>query len=124
MGDTAIVGDRRSSAANGGACDIVGRLGGDEFLIVLCHAHSMEGNEVIQRIHDNLAARTILVDHFEIPLTASVGVALTRCGPGNGPDGARPRGGSRHVRGQEGSRPVTFDLAAFARPGSGEGENR
>ena len=37
----------------------MGRLGGDEFLIVLCHAHSVEGNEVIQRIHDNLAARTI-----------------------------------------------------------------
>ena len=103
VGDTAIVATGEVLDRTVGACDIVGRLGGDEFLIVLCHAHSVEGNEVIQRIHDNLAARTITVDDFEIPLTASVGVALDALWTRNGPDGTRARSGSRHVRGEEGS---------------------
>jgi diguanylate cyclase (GGDEF)-like protein len=119
VGDTAIVATGEVLRRTVGACDIVGRLGGDEFLIVLCHGHSVEGNEVIQRIHDNLAARTITVDNFEIPLTASVGVALTRCGPETDPMELVREADHAMYEAKKAARRVTFDLAAFARPGSG-----
>jgi diguanylate cyclase (GGDEF)-like protein len=120
VGDTAIVATGEVLRQTVGACDIVGRLGGDEFLIVLCHAHSMEGNEVIQRIHDNLAARTIMVDNFAIPLTASVGVALTRCGPETDPMELVREADHAMYEAKKAARRVTFDISAFARRGSGE----
>jgi diguanylate cyclase (GGDEF)-like protein len=60
-------------------CDVVGRLGGDEFLIVLCHEHSAVGNDVADRIRRTVAEHSIPVQGFFVPLQASVGVALTRC---------------------------------------------
>jgi diguanylate cyclase (GGDEF)-like protein len=121
VGDTAILATGEVLSQTVGDCDIVGRLGGDEFLIVLCHAHSVEGNEVIQRIHDNLAARTITVDDFEIPLTASVGVALTRCGPETDPMELVREADHAMYQAKKAARRVTFDVANFARRGSDEG---
>lgn len=85
VGDAAIVATAEVLVESVGICDVVGRLGGDEFLIVLCHEHSIHGNEVAQRIHDNLAQRKISVQDLEVPLTASVGVALSQCGPDTDP---------------------------------------
>jgi diguanylate cyclase (GGDEF)-like protein len=118
VGDTAIVATGEVLNQTVGTCDIVGRLGGDEFLIVLCHAHSIDGQEMIKRIHDNLAARTITVDDFEIPLTASVGVALTRCGPETDPMELVREADHAMYEAKKAARRVTFDLAAFARRGS------
>ncbi len=115
VGDTAIVATGEVLNRTVGTCDIVGRLGGDEFLIVLCHAHSIDGQEVIGRIHDNLAARTITVDDFEIPLTASVGVALTRCGPETDPMELVREADHAMYEAKKAARRVTFDLASFAR---------
>jgi diguanylate cyclase (GGDEF)-like protein len=118
VGDTAIVATGEVLNQTVGTCDIVGRLGGDEFLIVLCHAHSIDGQEMIKRIHDNLAVRTITVDDFEIPLTASVGVALTRCGPETDPMELVREADHAMYEAKKAARRVTFDLAAFARRGS------
>jgi diguanylate cyclase (GGDEF)-like protein len=60
-------------------CDVVGRLGGDEFLVVLCHDHSCDGDTVVARIQEGLSRRMLAVDGAQIPLRASVGVALTQC---------------------------------------------
>ena len=58
---------------------MVGRLGGDEFLVVLCHDHSGDGDNVAKRISTSVAECRISANGAEVPLEASVGVALTRC---------------------------------------------
>ena len=60
-------------------CDVVGRLGGDEFLVVLCHDHSCDGDTVVARISDSVAQCRIPVQGILVPLEASVGVALAQC---------------------------------------------
>ncbi len=61
-------------------CDVVGRLGGDEFLIVLCSKHSVDPAEASKRIHDALGRRSIPVRGGQfVPLEASVGTAFTEC---------------------------------------------
>lgn len=85
VGDAAIVATAEVLVDSVGCCDVVGRLGGDEFLIVLCHEHSIQGDEVVQRIHDNLSRHRITIQDLQVPLTASVGVALSQCGPDTDP---------------------------------------
>ena len=78
-GDTAIVNTGVALLEATGTCDVVGRLGGDEFLVVLCHDHSFCGDTVAQNIHDNVSRLSIRVNDQVVPLEASVGVALTQC---------------------------------------------
>ncbi|MBV8462620.1 MAG: diguanylate cyclase [Acidimicrobiales bacterium] len=66
-------------------CDVVGRLGGDEFLVVLCHRHSLDSDAALDRIRESIAARTISVDGTSMALEASVGVALAQCDPNTDP---------------------------------------
>ena len=79
VGDNAIVSTAQAIVSATGACDVVGRLGGDEFLIVLCHEHSCDGKEVAGRVRESVAQRTIPVRGSLVPLEASLGVALTQC---------------------------------------------
>ena len=79
VGDTAILATAMALATATGDCDVVGRLGGDEFLVVLCHDHSCDGDNVVERIREGVAQCRIPVDDVLVPLEASVGVALTRC---------------------------------------------
>ena len=79
VGDTAILATSMALAVSTGDCDVVGRLGGDEFLVVLCHEHSLDGDNVVERIHQNVRQCRIPVDDVLVPLEASVGVALTQC---------------------------------------------
>ena len=58
---------------------MVGRLGGDEFLVILCHEHSSDGETVAERIRQSVTRRSIPVRDFVVPLEASVGVALAQC---------------------------------------------
>jgi diguanylate cyclase (GGDEF)-like protein len=78
-GDTAILVTAQSLLEATSACDVVGRLGGDEFLVVLCHEHSTDGNDVADRIVRTVAEHSIPVQGFLIPLQVSVGIALARC---------------------------------------------
>ena len=55
VGDTAIVATGMALMEATDTCDVVGRLGGDEFLVVLCHDHSFCGDTVAQNIHDNVS---------------------------------------------------------------------
>ena len=54
--------------------DIIGRLSGDEFAIVLAEAHALDGLEGRVRARVAQAA-----EHTDYPLSVSIGVA--RCGP-------------------------------------------
>jgi diguanylate cyclase (GGDEF)-like protein len=79
VGDIAVVATAAALAGATQHCDIVGRLGGDEFLVVLCHEHSGDGKAVTTRVNESLARHSLSVGDFLVPLRASVGVALARC---------------------------------------------
>jgi len=79
VGDTAILATGMALMQATEECDVVGRLGGDEFLVVLCHEHSCNGDAVVERIRDSVAQCRIPVQDVLVPLEASVGVALTQC---------------------------------------------
>ena len=78
-GDTAILSTGIALLEATERCDVVGRLGGDEFLVVLCHNHSSDGAAVAERIRHSVTRRSIPVHDVVVPLEASVGVALTQC---------------------------------------------
>ena len=79
VGDTAILATAMALMQATQDCDVVGRLGGDEFLVVLCHDHSCNDDTVVHRIRDSVAQCRIPVQDVLVPLEASVGVALARC---------------------------------------------
>jgi len=78
-GDAAIVATAMALARATHTCDVVGRLGGDEFLVVLCHDHSGDGDNVAKRISASVAQCRISANEVEVPLEASVGLALASC---------------------------------------------
>ena len=83
VGDVVLrdVADRIKSALLDG--DSVGRLSGDEFLIVMPHADSLKNAQItIKKIHDGLS-ESISVKGFCIPVTVSIGAAIY---PENGSD--------------------------------------
>jgi diguanylate cyclase (GGDEF)-like protein len=79
IGDAAIAATADALIEATESCDVVGRLGGDEFLVVLCHLHSCDGDAVVKRIEHSLSKRNLPVGNGHVPLRASVGVALTQC---------------------------------------------
>jgi diguanylate cyclase (GGDEF)-like protein len=79
FGDAALVATAEALVEATDPCDVVGRLGGDEFLVVLCHEHSGDGSEVAARVNETFARHSLTVQDVVVPLRASVGVALTRC---------------------------------------------
>jgi diguanylate cyclase (GGDEF)-like protein len=79
VGDTAILATGMALMQATQECDVVGRLGGDEFLVVLCHEHSCDGDTVVAGIRDSVSQCRIPVQGVLVPLEASVGVALAQC---------------------------------------------
>jgi diguanylate cyclase (GGDEF)-like protein len=79
FGDSAIKATADSILDATDICDVVGRLGGDEFLVVLCHEHSGDGDTIAARVNASLSRRSLTDGDEVIPLRASVGIALARC---------------------------------------------
>jgi diguanylate cyclase (GGDEF)-like protein len=79
VGDAAILITSMALMAATDTCDVVGRLGGDEFLVVLCHDHSCDGEAVVERVRSSVHRCRIPVGDQTVPLEASVGVALAQC---------------------------------------------
>ena len=65
--------------------DVVGRYGGEEFLVVLPGCNTAEAAAIGERIRDQLAARPVSIGRLSIEVTASVGVAAA----GRDPDPQR-----------------------------------
>jgi diguanylate cyclase (GGDEF)-like protein/PAS domain S-box-containing protein len=74
------VGDRLVRTVRGG--DTVARVGGDEFLVLLSDNDEAEAEAVARKILERLS-QPLTVDHDELYLTTSIGVALF---PGDGED--------------------------------------
>ncbi len=85
VGDSAIFQTAMTLVQVTDQCDVVGRLGGDEFLVVLCHEHSCDGTAVVERIQNAVAQCRIPARDMLVPLEASVGVALAQCDPDTDP---------------------------------------
>jgi len=79
VGDEAILSTGVALMQATEGCDVVGRLGGDEFLVVLCHNHSCDGDRVVEQIRQRVGQCRIPAEGKLVPLAASVGVALTQC---------------------------------------------
>lgn len=79
VGDAAVLVTAKALLESTDMCDVVGRLGGDEFLVVLCDRHSGDGNTIAERVNESLSRHSLSVNDFVVPLRASVGVALARC---------------------------------------------
>ncbi len=79
-GDAAIRSTAEAIHEAIGECDVSGRLGGDEFLIVLCSRHSIDPTSRVQEIQDSISRRSVPVSGGDfVPLEASVGTALAEC---------------------------------------------
>ena len=75
--------------------DLIGRLGGEEFAILLPETSIADAPAVAERLRARVAALTIALDGLEFHMSVSVGVAPVDTAVNKaGPD-ARPGGGSR-----------------------------
>jgi diguanylate cyclase (GGDEF)-like protein len=62
------------------AQDVLGRMGGEEFLLVLPGAGSSDASRVIGRIREGFALARLVEDEIDLPYTFSGGVAEARPG--------------------------------------------
>jgi diguanylate cyclase (GGDEF)-like protein len=114
VGDAAISNTGLALMEATDTCDVVGRLGGDEFLVVLCHEHSCDGNATVERIHRSLSQHSIRVGDASVPLAASVGVALTQCDSGTDPMKLVRQADEAMYEAKRAARVVRDRLATFA----------
>ena len=56
--------------------DVVGRIGGEEFAVLLPRTHSREGAEIARRLKEAFSASAHEVDGHEVRATLSIGVAV------------------------------------------------
>jgi len=64
--------------------DVVARIGGDEFGILLAHSDSEKAHEAAQRLVDVIAGRGFTHDGKQLPLSVAIGV--TMISPGDSAD--------------------------------------
>jgi two-component system cell cycle response regulator len=60
------------------SADVVGRLGGEEFLILLYPANEETAVEVMERVRRACARRPVAVDGAQLEVTVSLGAAVVR----------------------------------------------
>lgn len=60
------------------SADVVGRLGGEEFLIILSSANEETSVEVMERVRRACARRPVKIDTGDVEVTVSLGAAVVR----------------------------------------------
>ncbi|MFA5596851.1 MAG: diguanylate cyclase, partial [Pusillimonas sp.] len=75
IGDVVLQQVARTIRATLRADDVPGRLGGEEFAVLLPATDLPEGMEIAERIRHNVAQSTITADPHQIHVTISIGVA-------------------------------------------------
>lgn len=58
--------------------DMVGRWGGEEFLIMLPNTSLNEGYQLIERVRQKIASNPLVLDGLELQMTISCGICSTR----------------------------------------------
>ncbi|MCX6082229.1 MAG: GGDEF domain-containing protein, partial [Chloroflexi bacterium] len=77
LGDQALTKAIHAVCAQLRTSDIIGRYGGDEFIILLPHTSAQEALPLAERIHASIAAMRIETDSGPLNLTISIGIAET-----------------------------------------------
>lgn len=77
-GDQAIIGLARTSSAFVRKIDFVGRLGGEEFAILLPRANKEPAFDMAQRLRIQLSEQRFMAEGVEFSYTVSMGVATLR----------------------------------------------
>ncbi len=114
VGDAAILTTAMALMFATEPCDVVGRLGGDEFLVVLCHRHSCRSDDgapadsAEHRPSHHLGGR----NHFGVGGQRGHRPGAVR--PRHRPDGARPASRRGHVRSEEGRSRCPGPVASLA----------
>ncbi|RZL97860.1 MAG: GGDEF domain-containing protein, partial [Sphingomonas sp.] len=77
-GDAALVAFAEACRANLRGIDLFGRMGGEEFAVVLVDTGEAVAREVAERLRRAVAALTVSVEQGAIPVSVSVGFAAGR----------------------------------------------
>lgn len=77
VGDQALVEIATRLSSNVRDEDMVGRLGGEEFAVILPHTVLTDAQDAAERLRTALLRHPIVTDHGDITVTVSVGVAST-----------------------------------------------
>ena len=112
LGDAAVAATAKAILDSTDICDVVGRLGGDEFLVVLCDNHSRDGDAVAERVNESLARHSLSAHDLVVPLRASVGVALAHCDADTDPMTLVREADAAMYRAKRMARATRDDLAA------------
>ncbi len=78
VGDAALKHISRLLTETVRVTDVVGRWGGEEFLILLPNTRLSEGYQLIERVRERIAAETLEVNGHELKLSMSCGICSTR----------------------------------------------
>lgn len=82
-GDTALVHVAEILRANIRGSDMVGRLGGDEYAVILSHASEEQASQKADLLQNKISERPVTHNNIEIAVAAAVGVYTF--GPGETP---------------------------------------
>jgi diguanylate cyclase (GGDEF)-like protein len=74
-GDVVLKGFAETLKSHSRQCDISGRMGGDEFLIIITYADAAGARLAIERIREQVEARKFNFDGNSVGVTASFGIA-------------------------------------------------
>jgi diguanylate cyclase (GGDEF)-like protein len=64
--------------------DILARLGGEEFCILLPYTDSKQAKKVAERLREKIEIKPIIVDGLRVKVTISVGISLVSTGDEDG----------------------------------------
>ena len=80
VGDEVIKSLARIVASTGRESDVAGRVGGDEFAILLPQTNARNAQELAERLREQMEQSVVRLDHGEVRFTVSFGVVPMSAG--------------------------------------------